>query len=84
MPLPIRVVSTNEIVVQGAPLPEAKGDAAYDVIEIDRERLQATASNRIEDALRDLLAGLVEVLADGSGAGFSIDRIAGEMPATAP
>lgn len=57
LPLAIRVVSTNEIVVQGAPLPEAKGDAAYDVIEIDRERLQATASNRIEDALRDV-AGL--------------------------
>lgn len=56
-PLPVAAVGVEDIIVQGAALPAAKGDAAYDVVEIDRERLQGTASNRIEDALRDV-AGL--------------------------
>lgn len=46
-----------EIIVTGTALPEAKGDAAYDIVAIDRERLSGTASNRVEDALRDV-AGL--------------------------
>lgn len=56
---PVVAVGANEIVVQGAPLPAAKGDIAYDVVAIDRERLQGTASNRIEDALKDV-AGLTQ------------------------
>ena len=35
-------------------LARPKGDAAYDIVTIDRERLTGTASNRIEDALRDV------------------------------
>lgn len=46
-----------EIIVSGSALPEAKGDAAYDIVTIERERLSGTASNRVEDALRDV-AGL--------------------------
>lgn len=46
-----------DIVVTGRALPPAKGDAAYDIVIIDRTRVAATASNRIEDALRDV-AGL--------------------------
>lgn len=46
-----------DIIVTGAALPEAKGDAAYDIVTIDRDRLGGTASNRVEDALRDV-AGL--------------------------
>lgn len=49
----------SEIVVQGRPLAQPAGDAAYDVIEINRERITATASNRIEDVLKDL-AGLTQ------------------------
>lgn len=47
----------EDIVVTGSALPEGKGDAAYDIVSIGRERLTGTASNRIEDALRDV-AGL--------------------------
>lgn len=35
-------------------LPAARGDAAYDIVVIDRARLTGTASNRIEDVLRDV------------------------------
>lgn len=48
---------SSEIVVNGQPLPAAKGDVAYDIVSIDRDRLGGTASNRIEDALKDV-AGL--------------------------
>ncbi|QXQ07090.1 TonB-dependent receptor [Sphingosinicellaceae bacterium] len=41
-----------DIVVTG--LPAAKGDAAYDIVVIDHDRLTGTASNRIEDVLRDV------------------------------
>jgi outer membrane receptor protein involved in Fe transport len=50
-------LAADEIVVTGRPLPTALGDQAYDIIVIDRERIASTASNRIEDALRDV-AGL--------------------------
>jgi len=43
----------SEIVVTGHGLEAPPGDAAYDVVLIDRARLTGTASNRIEDALRD-------------------------------
>jgi vitamin B12 transporter len=55
--LPISAQAQSDIIVTGTALPPAKGDAAYDVTIIDRERLNATASNRVEDALRDV-AGL--------------------------
>ena len=43
----------NEIVVTGRGLDAPPGDAAYDIVTIERERLTSTASNRLEDALRD-------------------------------
>ncbi len=46
-----------DIIVTGRALPEAKGDAAYDIVTIDRERLTNSASGRAEDVLRDV-AGL--------------------------
>ena len=42
----------GEIVVTALPIP--RGDAAYDIVSIDRERLTGTGSNRIEDVLRDV------------------------------
>lgn len=48
---------SSDIIVTGAALPEAKGDAAYDIVTIDSDRLGGAASNRVEDALRDV-AGL--------------------------
>lgn len=45
---------TAEIVVTGAALPYAIGDAAYDIATIDRARLTSLASGNIEDALRDI------------------------------
>ena len=47
------------ITVIGAGLPRPPGDAAYDVATIDRQRLAGSASNRIEDVLRDV-AGLAQ------------------------
>ncbi|MET0270633.1 MAG: TonB-dependent receptor [Sphingomonas sp.] len=43
-----------EIVVTGAGLPAPPGDAAYDVVTIDRARLTGVASGRLEDVLRDV------------------------------
>jgi outer membrane receptor protein involved in Fe transport len=40
-------------VVTGRGLETPPGEAAYDVVTIDRERLTSTASNRLEDVLRD-------------------------------
>ncbi|MES2497627.1 MAG: TonB-dependent receptor [Pseudomonadota bacterium] len=42
-----------EIVVTGQGLPRSPGDAAFDVISIDRSRLEMSASGRMEDILRD-------------------------------
>jgi len=42
------------IVVTGRGLDAARGDAAYDVVTIERERLDHSASNRLEDVLRDV------------------------------
>ena len=42
------------IVVTGRGLGTARGDAAYDLVEIGRERLAASPSNRLEDVLRDV------------------------------
>ncbi len=49
----------GEIVVTGQPLPASIGEGAYDVAIIDRDRIVATASGRIEDVLRDV-AGLTQ------------------------
>ncbi len=49
----------QDIIVTGTPLSEAKGDAAYDITTIDRDRITATASGRIEDVLKDV-AGLTQ------------------------
>jgi vitamin B12 transporter len=49
----------NEIVVTGRGLDAPPGEAAYAVVTIDRERLTSTASNRLEDALRDV-AGVAQ------------------------
>ena len=43
-----------EIVVTGDPLTPTPGEAAYDVVTIDRSRLDANASGRLEDVLRDV------------------------------
>lgn len=49
----------GDIIVTGRPLPVSLSEAAYDVTEINRDRLTATASGRIEDALRNV-AGLAQ------------------------
>ena len=53
------VFAEEEIVVTGQPLPASIGEAAYDVAVVDRDRIVATASGRIEDVLRDV-AGLTQ------------------------
>ena len=50
---------TPDVVVTGTGLPAPPGDAAYDVVVIDRERLANVPSGRLEDALRDV-AGLAQ------------------------
>ena len=42
------------IIVTGRGLGDARGDAAYDVVAIDRDGLAASPSNRLEDVLRDV------------------------------
>ena len=42
------------IVVTGRGLGPGQGEEVYDVVEIGRERLNASASNRLEDVLRDI------------------------------
>ncbi|HEV7661528.1 MAG TPA: TonB-dependent receptor [Allosphingosinicella sp.] len=44
----------QEIVVTGRGLDAAPGDAAYDLVTIDRDRLAHSPSNRLEDILRDV------------------------------
>jgi outer membrane receptor protein involved in Fe transport len=44
----------QEVVVTGRGLEAAPGDAAYDISLIDRDRLAHSASNRLEDVLRDV------------------------------
>ncbi len=53
------VFAEEEIVVTGQPLPASIGESAYDVAVVDRDRIVATASGRIEDVLRDV-AGLTQ------------------------
>jgi outer membrane receptor protein involved in Fe transport len=51
------LLQSADIVVTGRGLPEAPGEAAYDIVTIGRERLTQSASGRLEDVLRDV-AGL--------------------------
>ncbi|HWI86162.1 MAG TPA: TonB-dependent receptor [Sphingomonas sp.] len=53
-PPAIIVEAPAEIIVTGRGLGQVAGDAAYDVVTIDRARLTATASGRLEDVLRDV------------------------------
>lgn len=46
--------ASDEIIVTGRGLDRPIGEVAYDSVEITRDRLAATASGRIEDALRDV------------------------------
>ncbi|KQN37467.1 TonB-dependent receptor [Sphingomonas sp. Leaf407] len=46
-----------EIVVTGRGLADAPGDAAYDIVTLDRDRILDSTSGRLEDVLRDV-AGL--------------------------
>jgi outer membrane receptor protein involved in Fe transport len=52
--MPAALPPPVEIVVTGQGLERLAGDAAYDVVTIDRTRLTATASGRLEDVLRDV------------------------------
>jgi outer membrane receptor protein involved in Fe transport len=54
MPAALPPTPPAEIVVTGLGLAAAAGDAAYDVVTIDRDRLNTTASGRLEDVLRDV------------------------------
>lgn len=47
------IAQKSDIVVTGGGLPTGTGDAAYDVVTIDRQRLTGSASGRLEDLLRD-------------------------------
>lgn len=52
-------LAEDDIIVTGQPLTASIGASAYDVAVVDRERIVATASGRIEDVLRDV-AGLTQ------------------------
>lgn len=49
--------SMSDIVVTGGGLAEAPGDRVFDIVTIDRDRLDANAADRLESALADV-AGL--------------------------
>jgi vitamin B12 transporter len=53
MPVAAPPALPAEIVVTGQGLAGLAGDAAYDVVTIDRTELNASASGRLEDVLRD-------------------------------
>src|SRR5687767_5760034 len=48
------LAQSDEIIVTGRGLDEGLGEAVYDVAIISRERLTSSASNRLEDVLRDV------------------------------
>lgn len=50
----VAIAQDQQVVVTGRGLGAAPGDAAYDIAIIGRERLEASASNRLEDVLRDI------------------------------
>jgi len=54
MPAALPPEPPAEIIITGEGLGRVAGDAAYDLVTIDRARLTSTASGRIEDVLRDV------------------------------
>jgi outer membrane receptor protein involved in Fe transport len=48
------LAQTDEIVVTGRGLEQGLGEAVYDIVVVERERLTGSASNRLEDILRDV------------------------------
>jgi outer membrane receptor protein involved in Fe transport len=54
MPAPPPPTPPAEIVITGEGLTQVAGNEAYDVVTIDRARLTSTASDRLEDILRDV------------------------------
>ncbi len=59
LPQSARSQDASEIIVRGSPLPASVGEAAFDRVTIDVNRISATASGRIEDVLKDV-AGLAQ------------------------
>jgi vitamin B12 transporter len=59
LPQTARAQTADEIIVRGSALPASIGDAAYDSVTIDVNRIGDTASGRIEDVLKDV-AGLAQ------------------------
>lgn len=57
--LPASASQPQEVIVTGRGLDLPPGEAAYDVVTIDRERLANNASGRLEDVLRDV-AGIAQ------------------------
>ncbi|GAO40573.1 putative TonB-dependent receptor [Sphingomonas changbaiensis NBRC 104936] len=57
LPLLAAAALGPDIIVTGRGLSETPGDVAYDIVTIDRTRLEQSASGRLEDVLRDV-AGL--------------------------
>jgi len=53
-PDPVNIAAPVEITITGQGLGQVAGNAAYDVVTIDRARLTSTASGRLEDILRDV------------------------------
>jgi vitamin B12 transporter len=47
------MADASDIIVTGQGLGSTRGDAAYDLVVIDRDRLTMSASKRVEDVLRD-------------------------------
>ncbi len=56
-PAPASPAPTSDVVVTGRGLPASAGEQAFDIVTIDRDRLQANASQRLESVLADV-AGL--------------------------
>lgn len=51
------VARGDDIIITGRGLEDTPGERAYDIVTLDRDRIQASASERLEDVLRDV-AGL--------------------------
>jgi len=51
---PASAFAQQNVVVTGRGLGAARGDEAYDLVLIDRDRLEHSASSRLEDILRDV------------------------------
>jgi outer membrane receptor protein involved in Fe transport len=68
MPVDLPPSAPAEIVITGEGLGQVAGNAAYDVVTIDRTRLTSTASDRLEDILRDVAGFQQYRRADSSSA----------------